>query len=296
MSNRRVKLSGHQTFSLRYGWLEKGYAFLANGKSFSHESAIVDLGVGKNMVDSIKYWCDLTGIIDGDVVSDFGKKLLDEELGWDPFLEDQASWWLLHWKLITNPNYKTSGTALFSCLRKPEFSKQDVAEAVLRFVDAGKKAPSDNVIMRDVDCYVRSYCGTRRFEKKSSGDESFGCPLQELNLIQAMSGGDFYRFSIGTKASLPAEIVGYAICECFGHENKNVMTIQSVLYKEGSPGQVFMLNENALVEAVQELHESPRWGKDFNFTESAGIAQVHCNIPYDEAEKLLDGYYDRERM
>ena len=293
MNNQRVKFSGHQTFSLRYGWLEKGYEFTASRKSFSHESAIVDLGVGKNMVDSIKYWCDLTGIVEEDVVTSFGNHLLDEGSGWDPFLEDQASWWLLHWKLITNLNYKTSGTALFSYLRKPEFSKQDVAEAALRFVDTGKKAPSDNIIMRDVDCFIRSYCGLKRFEKKKSGEESFDCPLQELNLIQAMSEGDFYRFSIGAKSSLPAEIIGFAICEYFGRENKSAMTIQGVLYKEGSPGQVFMLDENALIEAVQELHENSIWGNRFDFTESAGVAQVHCNVALDEAEELLSSYYCR---
>ena len=56
MQNHRIRFSGHQTFALRYGWLEKGYEFTLRGKRFSHESAIVDLGVGKNMVDSIKYW------------------------------------------------------------------------------------------------------------------------------------------------------------------------------------------------------------------------------------------------
>lgn len=290
MKKQRVKFSGHQTFSLRYGWLEKGYEFIAAGKSFSHASAIVDLGVGKNMVGSIKYWCDLAGIIEGNVVSRFGKKLLDEASGWDPYLEDLASWWLLHWKLITNPSYKTSGTALFSYLRKPEFSKQDVAEAALRLVDAGKKPPSDNVIMRDVDCFIRSYCRMKRFEKNKSG-EDFDCPLLELNLIQAMSEGDFYRFSIGSKTSLPAEIIGYAICEYLGRENKNAMTIQGVLYKEGSPGQVFMLDENALIEAVQELQENSIWGNQFDFTESAGIAQVHCYIALDEADELLRSYY-----
>ena len=39
-----------------------------------------------------------------------------------------------------------------------------MAEAVLRFVDAGKKAPSDNIIMRDVDCFLRSYCGAKKIK------------------------------------------------------------------------------------------------------------------------------------
>lgn len=289
----RIKFSGHQTFSFRYGWLEKGYAFINAGRGFSDDSAIVDLGVGKNMVDSIKYWCEMTGILEEGLVSNFGNNLLDQETGWDPFLEDHASWWLLHWKLITNTAYQTAGTALFSHLRKPEFSKQDVAEAALRLVDSNKKAPTDSIIMRDVDCYIRSYCGTRRFEKKKPGAESFECPLQDLNLIQPMSEGDLYRFSIGAKASLPAEIIGYAICEYLGKENKNAMVLHKVLYGENSPGQVFMLDENSLIEAIEELNKNPWRGGEFRFSESAGIAQVHCDLDIEDASQLLDSYYNR---
>jgi len=122
--------------------------------------------------------------------------------------------------------------ALFSFLHKPEFAKRDVAEAALRSLDKSKKAPSDNVILRDIDCYIRSYCGTRRFEKKKVNEESYDCPFQELNLIQPMSDAETYRFDIGSKSSLPPEIIGYAICEYFGKENKNAMTIQKVLYRE----------------------------------------------------------------
>jgi hypothetical protein len=289
----KIRFSGHQTFTFRYGWLEKGYAFAKQGQAFADDSAIVALGVGKNMVDSIKFWCEMTGILENGAISRFADSLLDPEKGWDPFLEDQASWWLLHWKLITNPEFKTAGTALFSYLRKPEFSKQDVAEAALRLVDSDKKAPADSIIMRDVDCYIRSYCGTRRFDKKKPGEEAFECPLMDLALIQPMSGGDLYRFAIGAKVSLPPEVVGFAICEYLGQDGRSGTAIQRVLYGENSPGQVFMLDENALVEAIQELHETHRWGAYFDFTEAAGNAQVNCLLPLEKASQLLDGYYSR---
>lgn len=293
MSDAKTRFSGHQTFSFRYGWLEKGFRFIREGKQFSDANAIVALGVGKNMVDSIKYWCEMTGVIYDGSISDFGNKLLDEQSGWDPFLEDNASLWLLHWKLITNPNFISAGTALFSFLHKPEFAKRDVAEAALRLLDQNKKASSDSMILRDIDCYIRSYCGVRRFEKKKTGEESFDCPLQELNLIQPISDADMYRFGIGAKSSLPPEVIGYAICEYLGKENKNAMTIQSILYREHSPGQVFMLDENSLIEAVQELHENPKWGHYFDFTESAGIAQIHCHLGREDADKLLASYFCR---
>jgi hypothetical protein len=287
------KFSGHQTFVLRYGWLEKGFEFIANGGHFSDADAIVELGVGKNMVDSIKYWCELTGIVVDGGGSELGRTLLDRHRGWDPFLEDIASWWLLHWKLVANPVFQTAGTAMFSNLRKPEFSKQNAAEACLRLIGSGRKPPTDSVIIRDVDCYLRSYCGTQRFAKKKPGEESFECPLQELSLIQPMSEAGMFRFAIGRKSSLPEEIIGYAICDYLGRDNKGAMTIQNALYKEFSPGQVFMLDENALIEAVQELRDNRQWGKHFDFTETAGMAQIHCDLSPSEAESLLDGYYRR---
>lgn len=45
-------------------WLKKGYDFVRSGKSFNDETAVVDLGVGKNMVASIKFWLKSFGIID----------------------------------------------------------------------------------------------------------------------------------------------------------------------------------------------------------------------------------------
>jgi len=292
MKKRKAKFSGHQTFAFRYGWLEKGFRFIKEGKWFKDEDAIVDLGVGKNMVESIRYWCEMTGVFSDGAISELGSKIFDEKHGWDPFLEDNASLWLLHWKLNTHPEFMTAGLALFSFLHKPEFSKHDVAEAALRSLDPNKKPPSDNIILRDIDCYIRAYAGARRFDKSASREESFECPFQELNLIHPMSDSDMYRFAIGSKASLPPEMIGFALSEYLEKgNNRSSMRIQEALYHEFSPGQVFMLDENALVEAIQSLNGSSKWQGKFSFTESAGVALVHCNINREEAFDLLNDYY-----
>lgn len=293
MHNKKYKISGHQTFAFRYGWLEKGYTFVEAKHSFSNEDAIVTLGVGKNMVDSIKYWGEMTGVLSDEKATEFGCLLLDEKEGWDPYLEDNASLWLLHWKLVTNPEYFTSGSAIFSLLHKPEFSKNDVAEAVARKIDQeSRKAPSDRVIMRDIDCYIRAYAGVKRFDKKKNEAETFDCPLKELGLIYPMSDAEMYRFAIGSKISLPPEIIGYTIWDYLERNHKrDSMRIQEALYHEFSPGQVFMLDENALIEAINTLNTHPVWGPQFSFTESAGIALVHCTLS--DGNEMLEYYYKR---
>jgi hypothetical protein len=292
MGKRKARFSGHQTFCFRYGWLEKGFRFVENGQWFTEEDAIVDLGVGKNMVDSIRYWCEMACILNDHKVSDLGRKIFDEETGWDPFLEDNATLWLLHWKLNTNPNVIAAGTALFSYLHKPEFSKHDVAQTALKILDPNKKPPSDKVIMRDIDCYIRAYTGGRRFDTHSLKEESFECPFQELNLIHPLKDSDLYRFTIGPKSSLPPEIIGFAIYEYLNHEkNRGSMRIQEALYHEFSPGQVFMLDENAMIEAIQLLSASPKWHGKYGFSESAGVALVRCEMEEEEAWELLNDYY-----
>lgn len=259
-------------------------------KSFTDDDAIVDLGVGKNMVASIKYWCEMVQIIDDAGPTGFGDKLLDDKAGWDPFLEDLSSWWLLHWKMVTNPALLTTGSVLFSQIRKPEFSKADLLSSVSRCLDPNKKAPADNILTRDIDCYVRTYLSSQTKSHSPKKEEAFESPFQELNLIQKMADGDMFRFSIGGKATIPAQLIGFVVADYLG-EHRNAMVLQKLLYSSYSPGQVFMLDENALIEAVQSLMEHPEWGEAFGFTESAGIAQVVCELSPEEGIKLLDDYY-----
>ncbi|MEA5536670.1 DUF4007 family protein [Crocosphaera sp. XPORK-15E] len=66
---------------------------------FTDDYAPVRLGVGKNMVKAIRYWCNAFKVLENDQPSNFGQQLLTDE-GYDPFLENPASLWLLHWHLL----------------------------------------------------------------------------------------------------------------------------------------------------------------------------------------------------
>jgi hypothetical protein len=57
--------SGHETFQCRHLWLKKGCDFVKSGKVFGAEDAVVELGVGKNMVTSIRYWMRAFDLLEG---------------------------------------------------------------------------------------------------------------------------------------------------------------------------------------------------------------------------------------
>ena len=83
----------NETFSLRYSWIPKGIgACLKNHKVFSEDSAPLELGVGKNMVKSIKYWLEAYQVIKEDgTLTAFGQQVFHPETGLDPFLEDDIA-------------------------------------------------------------------------------------------------------------------------------------------------------------------------------------------------------------
>jgi hypothetical protein len=106
--------AGHETFPFRYTWLRRAADFVrCEPEAFGREDAMVRLGVGKNMVRSMRHWALASGVLEEDKsvvnnrgrflkVTDFGERLLGPE-GWDPFLEDTASMWLLHACLSSTP-------------------------------------------------------------------------------------------------------------------------------------------------------------------------------------------------
>jgi hypothetical protein len=53
-----IVFARHETFHPRFGWLKKGFDRASeDSEVFLREDAPVQLGVGKNMVRSIRYWC-----------------------------------------------------------------------------------------------------------------------------------------------------------------------------------------------------------------------------------------------
>lgn len=113
----KLTFSGHDTFHCRHLWLKKGYDFVASGNKFSEESAVITLGVGKNMVSSIHYWMKAFGLLNKDgELTEFANYFFSKE-GKDPYLEDNTTLWLLHYNLVKT-NLASLYNLLFNELRK----------------------------------------------------------------------------------------------------------------------------------------------------------------------------------
>lgn len=308
--------SGHQTFPFRYTWLKKGVdAVIANPTIFSSENASVSLGVGKNMVDSIRHWCRVSGLIEGHnaqskqfimslgqkatsyqrgqlIPTDLGKAIFEDQKGFDPYLDDPATLWLIHWRIATNTNQATTWYWAFNILRGNQFTPNIFAREVHKWAQQQKQSMrpvSENTLQRDVNCFIRTYCQSRHSD--TVVEETFDCPLVELNLIAELPDGSGYEFQRGDKETLPIEVVTWAL-DTFWKSHfsrRESLSFSDLMYARSSPGRVFRLDEDTMTTYLENLAQITDGALQYD--ETAGLKQVYRHKDLD-GMALLKRYYE----
>ena len=294
-----LNFSGHETFTPRYGWLKKVYdKILSDGGKvgsdfFDFPERISDFGVGKNMVKSMKYWAIYYGIIikekNAYTLSDFGNKLLSDINGYDPYLENEASLWLLHWIAAQKQEFATSLYFTFNEFSRTTFTKEELLSAILDYSSlASGRAATQGTIKRDIDCLLATYTFTPPEEKKIF-EERVLPPFAHLKLISQVPGTQQFQFNRNQKLSLPNKILAACIMEFVAKKDTKTITLNSLTYDVGSPGRIFKLGEDFLSAFLPEIEIHTEGS--LSWTESASLSQIVINESSLSSEVLIEKYY-----
>ena len=278
----KYTFSGHESFPCKSLWLKKGYDFVVEGKSFNDESAVVDLGVGKNMVSSIKYWLKSFGIINEDgSATPIGCSILSND-GYDPYIEDTNTQWLLHYLLVST-NYATLYHIVFNEFNKnrKDFSKSSLLTYIKRlFADKrfDKTPYNENTISRDISTFLKMYARP----DNNKVYEDFSAVLIDLNLIRRLD-RDNFEFNTSTRASINPLIFLYAVLDVANGDK--VVEYYKLLNLAG----IFGMTVNDLYDAFDSIHSMI---PSISFSNSAGEQLFTINEPISK-ESILDMYYKK---
>ncbi len=290
----RPKLSGHETFPLRYGWLKKAVDAVPTcddeetGKSvFRSEDAIALFGVGRNMVASMRHWAVATEVIKEDSGkpsrTHLGQCLFADD-GLDPYMEVPATTWLIHWRLCGNPNNTTWFWA-FSHYPDATFDRDSLVRGIWKLKqDRQWPRASLTTIGNDVKCFVRTYV-RRPTSAKASYEDALESPLTELGLIRTAGRRDGFRFVRGQKPTLGTGVFALAVTEFWDeHSKANTLPFEALAHGPGSPGRVFLLDEEALADRLLRIEEDTKGA--YRWSETAGLKQLIRDRKVDETEAL----------
>lgn len=275
--------SGHETFVCKCLWLKKGYDFVKDGHSFNDESAVVALGVGKNMVSSIRYWLRAFGLInENNEISSLADFIFNTETGCDPFVEDSQTLWLLHYNLIYT-NYATIYKQIFLNFHKErkDFSKANIF-AFLNRKNLDKAFSgivwNVNTINKDIAMLLRMYVSPN-----TNIYEDYSAILLDLNLIKRIE-KDLYEFNYSTKAKINPLIFFYAINKI--SDGSQVVEFDKML----ELALVFCLSQGELYNIFSQLTAI---NSNITFDNSAGEQLFAVKQDFNEFE-ILNMYYKSE--
>lgn len=292
----------HETFCPRYGWLKKGFdGVLADPLIFDSPDAIERLGVGKNMVRSIRFWCVAFHLIEPDIesgprrlggpmrVTRFGNALLSDD-GWDPFLEDPASLWLLHWQLFSIPLAATTWSLAINLGYMGSFGLKELGQALIERKDSYLTLTryNNSSVEKDASCFIRMYAPPPG-ERVSDEIE---CPFTHLGLLIPSDEKQAFRFNMADKSTIPEEIF-LAACFDYAYQTNpgsKALPLSKAAYEFNAPGVVFKLSESDVGYRLERA--SQKFGEDVRFVELYGNRQLQFERnPEGLYWEALDQYY-----
>jgi Protein of unknown function (DUF4007) len=283
-SDIKPMFSGHETFPLRQLWLRKAFCEVErHGKHapkgvFSNDDAIERFGVGKNMVSSIRHWAlacdvireckDIEGFEPGDIGS-----LLFGSHACDPYLERDATIWLVHWLLAGRAKRSATWYVVFNYLQSQSFQPKDIVSLIDEYTKANKSVRSDTTLTRDVEVCLRCYTSVALTNATEDSAEPL---LSDLGLLS--SSDSTYHFNRGPQHSLPDGVFAFALLDFWKRWEQTTNTSQTTLsfnmiaHEYGSPGRVFKLDEDSVSDRLSKIADITR--NYLAWTDSSGVRQV----------------------
>lgn len=275
----KIRLKGHESFYIREGWIRKGItAIVKEPGILAASNAIDELGVGSNMVKSIRYWLQVLGLTEevrlegskrGQVLTEeFGRILFDK----DSYFEDDFSLALMHYKLVTNIELATSWYLFFNKVGAKEFTKINlinIMEQQIRNLDTSIQFSMKSLI-DDCTCIVKTYSFDKEDLKKP--EDNLISPFTELGLLSKVKGKEEILLkTVPKKDKLDKLAILYVMVDRL--QGATSTTIDKLIEEDCNVGKVFNLDRNILNEYLDELEDCGF----IKINRTAGLNTVYIN-------------------
>lgn len=280
----RYSFSGHESFYCKTLWLKKGYDFISDNKDFNAPNAVVELGIGNNMVSSLRFWMRAFGLINEGKPTLIADYLFNNKNGKDPYIEDLGTLWLLHYLLI-----KTDLASIYKLFfidfhkeKNNEFSREQLQYFLKR---KNAETPyghlyNENTVKRDIGVLLQNYV----MPQKEKPNEDFSALLINLNIIKHSNIRTYY-FNTKGKNEIAPEIFFYAIID--DKEEEQIVSFDRLM----DLALVFCLTKAELIEIIQLLVN--KYPKVLRYTDDGGIKQLFFLHEIDKVN-ILEIYYSKQ--
>ena len=294
------RISGHQTFALRIAWIPKAVSMIITGSDpFTNpDDGIVGMGLGKNMVESLRVWIEAFQVAEkagDDWILKPDADLVFGNDGFDPFIEDATTAWLLHWWIATNraaPFF--AWECMFNRWPSNEFSASSVFEAFRRHSNQNQHPASDITLKQHWEVFLNTY----RPPRIERSEDNLDSALSVLRLIRQVGErpdvtgrwAPVYAFDTGMKNGISQSLFAYFLNDWWNHSFPTEKTVpfREVINARFSPGRILKMSESEIALRLSDL--AARHTNTFFVTDSANLRQIGRKEPIDSIKALKRAY------
>jgi len=300
------RFSGHQTFALRIAWLPKAVEAIDQDPFLLNDTlkAVTQLGLGKNMVESLRCWLEAYGVAskgaEGWTLTTEGELIFGRN-GADRYLEDPQTLWWLHWKISTlreAPFF--AWDLLINRWNEPSFSPSAVVADFRRHAEQEGRTLSNVTLTQHFDVWLRTYSPTRAVRAAEDGLDS---PLTSLALVRPYGEREtlgrretVYGFDLGRKRAISQPLFHYCLLDWWEARESDEQTapFHEAAHGARSPGRVLRMPESEVLDRLRLLDARPDSG--FEFHESLNQQQLRKRGRAPAREDILTAAYVRGKQ
>lgn len=261
-------------------------ALKKNPRFFFEKDAFEEIGLGKNMVQSLQHWLIST---ESAVSKGKGKDRILEFthfgnwlLKYDPALKYFDTVAMLHYNIVSSEEPSTTWYWYFNEFTENLTDKDLMFSQLFEWItQREKREVSENSIRRDIDCILRMYASEERPEDP---EEIIVSPFSRLKLIQERT---------ETWQKQPINIsddnllfVKYALCKYSENENQYELALQDIINKEKLLGKVFNMDSTDIIKVLTKLENDFFYKIKFTRTNNLDVVQ----LPKVTLKDLLDNH------
>ena len=295
----------HQTFHIREGWLFKGMAAIIDAEArqqlptiFLDDDAPERMGIGRNMIRSLRFWMQATGLTIETKEQNRSVQHLTPfgEIVWkkDRYLENEATLWLIHFKLACSQDKATTWYWFFNHFSPAIFDEYLFIEELSRWVIALEpdKKVAQSSIRKDVNCLLKTYLSDNELHTPENLIES---PLAQLNILSQIENGPLKRYRLERLDPIRLDplILLYVIIDRQLQARPGIYQVRlsQVLREPMNAGRVFNMTTTVLSDLLSELNKQyPEL--NVQFIRTAGLDQL--TLPQIEPLEILNRFYNEQ--
>ncbi|MGB3260514.1 DUF4007 family protein [Paenisporosarcina sp.] len=274
--------SQHQSFYLRDRWLSKAIKNIQTNNSFFYEKdAFEKVGLGKNMVQSLKHWIIATKLfeeikeetIKSHKITSLGEFVRENDIA----IKYINTACLLHYSLATNLNVSTAWYWFFNIYNETVFTREELLNELRNWVQKHeKRVISENSLKRDIDCLIKLYTTGG---SNSDPEEVILSPLYKIHLLEERNGTIYKREPNFNNDNLM--IVGYTLLKYKEKYQASSISLDDMVHKEELLGKVYNLKRSTIVSLISEWTEHPAYPAIFTRTNNLDMLRLPEISPYE---------------